>query len=416
MKDIKGFDRLLICATVAYYAATFLMVAYYSTRFIMVGCVFFVAYCLLLRTRGRLMLRVEPFHLFTFSFVAYCFFTALWAADIGLTLNLSKTILLTLILLYLLYLYYQKKPLHQLLLVVMLGGYAVCLIVLAAQGVGTYLNAIRFGYRIYEEKFINANMLGMLAASSVVLNFYYIIYEKRIRWWTILAVPALICLVGAGSKKSVLLLAGGVFLLIVLRNTKNIKPLLSLKRLAFLMLLLVVTVFLLNQTPLLSPIVERFEGVINLLTGSGELDVSTAERVEMIKVGVQIFKRAPILGVGIDNPRLFNVRLTYLHVNYLELLAGGGIIGFAFYYSMYAYLLHAMWKYRAYRTREYDICLTLILIHLALEFAYVAYYDKDTYFYFMVFFLEVKRLKEAARSRQNNERTDRCAIIHPEMY
>lgn len=406
MKDIKGIDRLPFYATVAYFAATFLMGAYYTTRFIMVGCVLFVVYCLVLQTKGKLLLRAEPFYLFTLLFVAYCYFTALWAADASLTADISEGILLTLILLFLLYLYYQRKPLHQLLLVIMLGGYVVCLIALAVQGMDTYLNAIRSGARVYEEKFINANMLGMIAACSIVLNFYYIIYEKKVRWWTILAVPALICLAGAGSKKGILLLAGGGFLLIVMHSFNNRKVLFSLKRIAFLIPLLVITAYFLSKTPLFAPTIERFEGVINFVTGSGKVDFSTAERIQMMEVGVQIFKRAPILGVGIDNPQLFNIRQTYLHNNYIELLAGGGIIGFTIYYFMYAYLLYYMWKYRSYRTGEYDICLTLMLVHLALEYAYVAYYSKETYFYLMIFFLEVKHLKEAACGGQNNERVE----------
>lgn len=36
----------------------------------------------------------------------------------------------------------------------------------------------------------------------------------------------------------------------------------------------------------------------------------------------------------------------YLHCNYIELLCGGGLIGFLLYYIMYIYIGVSLWKLR----------------------------------------------------------------------
>ena len=90
----------------------------------------------------------------------------------------------------------------------------------------------------------------------------------------------------------------------------------------------------------------------------------------------------------------------YLHNNYIELLAGGGIIGAAVYYSMYVYLLTKTWKLRLYKNDEYGICLIVMLLLLIVDWGSVSCYSKSTYFYFMLFNLQVKNLMSIKRRSQ----------------
>ena len=77
-------------------------------------------------------------------------------------------------------------------------------------------------------------------------------------------------------------------------------------------------------------------------------------------------------------------------------IAGGGLVGFICYYSIYVLLLSRFFRFKAERSPEYDICLVLLILQAVLEFAYVAYYSRETYFYLMMYYLESEIIKDRA--------------------
>lgn len=391
---------------IIYFAASFLNVAFSFSKYIMGICSMLIALYALALNGENLRIRLDTFHLYTSVFLIFCFISTFWAVNTDFTLEKSIVILRILVVIFLIYLYYQYRSVDDLLIVAMIGGYIVCVIVLLDQGLMVYLNGILNGIRIENENYINANTLGMLSASSIVINFYYLIYKKKIKLWYLLSIAAFICMLGSSSKKSILLLISGCLLLAILKNIDNKQFLKSVFRVLSICLFAIFLIYILSKTRALQLLSNRFEYLFNYLLGKGEADHSTLERVAMMKAGIRTFKDHMFLGVGIDNPKLFNVKQVYLHNNYIELLAGGGIIGFALYYSMYLYLLYSMYKYRSLRTPEFDICLTLLIIHLILEYAYVSYFNKETYFYFMIFFFEVERLKQMRQNQTVKHEND----------
>ena len=52
-------------------------------------------------------------------------------------------------------------------------------------------------------------------------------------------------------------------------------------------------------------------------------------------------------------------------------------------------------------TKIYSLCIILLLICLFREYAMVSIYDKSTYFYFMIYFMEVDKLKQIKRRKTN---------------
>lgn len=80
------------------------------------------------------------------------------------------------------------------------------------------------------------------------------------------------------------------------------------------------------------------------------MDHSTIVRNNLKTLGIEWFLRYPFGGIGIANPHIlanyYYAFDAYLHDNFVELLCGGGIIGFSVYYSMYVYLFIQLWKYR----------------------------------------------------------------------
>ncbi|MBQ4399870.1 MAG: hypothetical protein II830_01090, partial [Alphaproteobacteria bacterium] len=110
--------------------------------------------------------------------------------------------------------------------------------------------------------------------------------------------------------------------------------------------------------------------------------------------------QTPVLGMGLGNPyilteRYFGFNLTYLHNNYIELLAGAGLIGTLLYYLLWAYPLYYFIRFFSLRNKETAVCLVmLILLLTVLDWGRVGYTSKQTYFYLMLFYLQVRVLKK----------------------
>ena len=175
------------------------------------------------------------------------------------------------------------------------------------------------------------------------------------------------------------------------------------------MVLATITTYFILKAPIFSGVLERMEGLWNGLSGNGAIDYSTYVRNRMALVGLEQFKETPILGMGMGNTHYLSqaeVGLdTYLHNNFVELLAGGGIIGFAIYYSIYIFLFKNFWCYRRYKDNEYGICLVMMIVLFLMDFGRVSYFSKIQYIYIMLFFLETLKLKCCANTYNGREIT-----------
>jgi O-antigen ligase len=115
-------------------------------------------------------------------------------------------------------------------------------------------------------------------------------------------------------------------------------------------------------------------------------DASTGTRANMVQIGLELFKKNPILGVGFGN---FSYHYyyeysgwaqTYAHNNYVEILADTGIVGFVLYYIVPFSMLFKMatnWKkYAAYDRKLAAFLITFILIRLVMDYGMVDYDDE----------------------------------------
>ena len=136
------------------------------------------------------------------------------------------------------------------------------------------------------------------------------------------------------------------------------------------------------------PIFEgAFERLEEMLGVDGTVqDGSTRMRMRMISVGWDYFKGHPYTGVGIGNSNLITLqyigRKTYLHNNFIELLASVGIFGFLLYYAMYVYLIVGLYRVAVRANDDYATLMFIITVtQLILSYGFVSYYDKMTYVY-----------------------------------
>lgn len=142
--------------------------------------------------------------------------------------------------------------------------------------------------------------------------------------------------------------------------------------------------------------------------GNGIIDNSTYLRQQFIKIGLEQFLETPFFGIGIDNARLLLLQhfgyTTYLHNNYVELLASGGIVGASLFYSIYAYIIYKLKSNWKNYSSEKIAVLLLIFLMLAMDFGAVSYYSKSTYFYIMMFFLFIKYNTRRRRNQDEDKK------------
>ena len=146
---------------------------------------------------------------------------------------------------------------------------------------------------------------------------------------------------------------------------------------------------------------DRMSNMMEAFTGTGG-DSSTIIRLALVDIGWDLFYQSPITGVGINNPSVYTFFVYgkdnyYLHNNYIELLAGTGVIGLIAYYSMYLYVAYNLIRYRNIHSNEYIMVLILFLSQIVMDMGMVSYESKSTYFYMMLFYLEVQILRKGRK-------------------
>lgn len=345
---------------------------------------------------SNLRFNFAPFHLFVLQFTLYCYATTFWALNGYYSLEKANGLTQTLIVMSVFYAAFSpmKDNINILIKTILCAGYLVIFYSYFFYGFNRILSMSEDSMRI-RNSFINVNVLGMMSALMVLFHIYLHLFEKH-RKDIILVIPAVIIIGATQSRKAIFMAIAGVFLLFWFKSRRGPKNNL-LPNLRFLISAVVIVVLVesLAHTGLFHGAYERVLGLVNSLTGEGEVDSSTSLRAFYRQVGWDQFLQTPILGVGINNSPLLLARAgthrTYLHCNYAELAACGGIVGLISYYSMHVYLLYHELKYVKVDTSAVLFLIWLILM-LVTDWGAVSYFSKRTYFNFMLFFLHIQQM------------------------
>lgn len=157
------------------------------------------------------------------------------------------------------------------------------------------------------------------------------LFEKTpARKWSLLGIILLLVnsLIRTLSRGSYVAFLAGLLILGILKSR---------------IILLILVVFLIFWRALVpNAVVERIE---TTRTSSGELDPSSQERIELWKVGMDMFKSSPIVGCGFNS---FEARgFVDTHNFYVKMLAESGIVGLlSFLYLLFASLRSGWDLYR----------------------------------------------------------------------
>jgi len=340
-----------------------------------------------------------PFHVATIQFCLFCYASAFWAMNGRFCIEIANSIFLTLACITIFYEFYSKLPdVMVLAKIIMWGGYAVVFYTFFYYGVDNVI-AAEESQRL-DSAFINVNSLAMLAATVMIIHFYFYNFERK-SWSILLIIPALMVVGATQSRKAyvmVLLGFGALYYFKFFYKKRNVPVLKVITYFSIAIVLLV----LLGSTSMFSGINERMMGMLASFTGQGEIDSSTSLRVAYRQLGWSQFAETPILGIGMHNARILVSRTfgydTYLHDNYAEIACDGGIVGLISYYSMYLYIL--LNELRYLRKDSSAILVEVwVGIKLVTDFGAVSYSSKITYFYLMFFYLHLVQMQRKYPSK-----------------
>ena len=334
------------------------------------------------------------YHIWGISFAVFCLLSSLWANNSEFAVSKGITILQILICMSVLYNHYSRNFDENLLLsCIEYAGYALAIYTVFFYGIGFIKQGLAAGVRL-DNEFANVNSIGIACANAIIVSAYYIICENK---KTIFKFPfmliSLIIVAASGSRKALVVLIIGITCLYLFKYaSKNIVK--TLLKFSIILSILVMFFSIVLSMQMFDSLNYRMEGLIALVTGTGSIDHSTWLRQQFLKIGLEQFFETPFFGIGIDNARLLLLQhvgfITYLHNNYVELLASGGIVGTSIFYSIYIYVIYKLKLNWSLFSEGKIAILLLILLQLAMDFGSVSYYSKNTYFYIMMFFLFIK--------------------------
>lgn len=363
----------------------------------LIGLTLSITFLSVFTNHGKFTFRFEKYHGFVFLFATFCLLSSLWALNSSYSITAAITIYEIGICMTLLYSSFSKRDsIHFLLNAIVWAGFVVSLFFMISNGL-TNIAAIAAVEGRVDTEVTNVNNIATLGAMSTVISFYYLLFTNRRKTsLIILTIPCVMMVALSGTRKALLGLVAGIIILVWQRyKTKNIVR--TIFRIIIAFSIVIVLLFLLSKLPIFSVVTERMEGVFSYLTGNGKVDSSTAARAFLIQIGLDQFKKTPILGIGIGNPRLLAIQYfghnCYLHNNYVELLAGGGLVGMVLYYLPFIYATYFIIKNRGRINKTYCIVIVILILLLAMDYGQVSYYSKMTYFYLLLMheFIHINR-------------------------
>lgn len=371
-----------------------------SGRYILLISIIFMIAGNALQNNFKYSFQINKFHVYLLMFALFTLASGFWAISSEITNSWATDFLGMFVMMIVVYSADDAMDsLDDLLRVVMYGGYIITGYVIAYFGWNQFLLIMQAGDRLLINTVVNANTLGLHAVYSLMIHLYLIMYKKSKIWYYPFSALCVVAVAVSSSRKALVALIMGALLLFVLKNYNRRDVINSALKNLFGVIAIIVVVALLLQLPLFSAMNERAQGLIAGLLGIGTVDSSTSIRQTLVEIGKDIFHDNPILGVGFENAGIIAGKILgrgdhfYLHNNYWEILADGGIVGFVVYYWMHIYIAWNIWKYRDFDDPWFVFSFSFFIILLVLDYGMVSSLDKDTYYQLMIIYMCTENLK-----------------------
>ena len=341
-------------------------------------------------------------------FVMYAMMTTFWApSDEGV-----MSFIITLIQLFGRYIVVRiniqnEKDFRVVLWAIFAGTIIMCLYTVMYYGIGEIISRISVGLRIGQE--INqSNGMGIYCTVLNILSLYYIMFEKKYWCFAVLILSTFI-MVGAGSRKSFLLMGVALLLLFMFKTNKGV----ALRFMAVGIVLLIAVYLIVEfadreSNYFLYRVAQMFE--IFQDDKSALTDDSLLTRSGMIEYGIELWSENPIFGYGPEQYEYFYSLLHGVrrppHSTFVQVLVGYGSIGFVLFYGIYAFVYSKLIP-MIRRQRRYSILmLTFSVVFLINDVGANMLNNKYLYLFFAIYAGYISITLNDEKGEMTNEISD----------
>lgn len=342
------------------------------------------------QSRGKLSISLTLFHISFGLFAAYSFVTVLWAVVPNDSFKMGITLLEIFICYSLLFEHYRTvSDYHYFTNALKWSGLIIAAYAFYYYGFETIIQTAFVQKTRLENEFTNINSLGIICSISSFIIFHDFLFKKS--WEISLIIPLAIIVAATQSRKALFLFISSLIICLIAKYVPSIRNIKVALRLLILVLMLVVLVYELSKLDIFSGIVSRVDLLLNLFRKNSLSDGSSLIRKDLVELGFYIWLSHPVFGIGIDNSHVKVFESLghnyYLHNNYVELLADGGLVAFLLYYFPYIYLfINTLKKYKN-NIEVSSFIIVLIIVLLFLDYGLVSYYSKTHWIYLMFLFV-----------------------------
>lgn len=390
-------SKLTWVITVALFSSFYIFRTASYGSFVIIALTLLMLFVLLINKGASVKISFSFFHYYLTLFGLYCILSSMWAINSKDSLTKGLTIFEILLCLSVFYIAHTNGHFDTELLfkAIMWAGFIVIIYSYYKYGVKTVINTLSTGDRL-DSVFNNINEIATLCSLTIILIFYFWL-EKGSFFGFIFAVPGFLLLVASGSKRAILGLIIGIIVLLILKLISN-ESLKSKKKVLFISLILLVGSIIISGASFFSSISNRMNSFIAGLFGDGGSDYSTDVRKQLLEFGLEIFKNHPLTGIGVGCPHILVNQVFgddfYLHNNFLELLAGGGVIAFSLFYSIHIVVLFSIFKNGNINNSINRMIIVILAFLLMSDVSSGTYYSKETYFLLMVCYLHISSISQ----------------------
>ena len=402
----KVGNALIFVLTMALFVLFILFDTYSWGKFAFLGISAVILVLGVWMNHGKIVFRFTPYVPINILFIGFALVSSLWAIDSSDSAVMARTLFRIFVCAYAMYITYLNTPeLNEtvLLKAVMWAGYIVAIYSLVFYGLDEMIAAGSKASLRVENDFANVNTIGMACALSCVIQINLRSLRPKDHFFpsAFFMIPSVVVIAATQSRKALVFLIAGVLGYAVVKAQKSRKNALAkIGKILLGVLVLGLVAYWILQLDFFNGMRERMESMLNAVLGNGRVDHSTMLRNQLKDLGLEWFLKYPIGGVGVGNPHILASQYysfdAYLHNNFVELLCGGGIIGFCLYYAIYVYLFIQLWKYRKVDPQRVAFFALWLGLMLAMNYGMVTYYSKAQNFYLMIHFVNVFNLKRKA--------------------
>ncbi len=241
----------------------------------------------------------------------------------------------------------------------------------------------------------NPNSLSVVMIISIFVSIVYLAKDKEksniflYYYQYINIILALYLIIMTVSRKGIVFGFALVFLQILV-SMKDVKSFVRFAGMSAIGIVIFINFINLDDLwALYDKVMYRFNVLGEGLAHTDSRAGSTGIRLYLAEIGFNLFENHPLVGVGINNFKAYSPGGLYSHNNYVELLAGVGLVGSMIFYSIYIFLFQKILQIK--KTDVKFIFTFFLIVLLGMDIASVSYYNKLILYTLLITFMLLEK-------------------------